>query len=158
LARDFLASPARDDEEAVARTVIAIQTDQALTIVFIGAGLLIGLAALNAMIAAIFAARDSARSHAILRAVGATPRQTVISFVVAQFGASLLGCAAGIPLGVLLFNTVVSNNVKDMATITLPASDYVAVAIATPLLYLVIAIVPATRLARRRVAPALVYE
>jgi ABC-type antimicrobial peptide transport system permease subunit len=110
------------------------------------------------MIAAIFAARDSARSHAILRAVGATPRQTVISFVVAQFGASLLGCAAGIPLGVLLFNTVVSNNVKDMATIALPASVYVSVAVAVPLLYLVVAIIPAARLARRRVAPLLVYE
>ena len=78
------------------------------------------------------------------------------SFVVAQFGASLLGCAAGIPLGVLLFNTVVSNNVKDMATISLPASVYVAVA--APLLYLLAGIVPAVRLARRRVAPMLTYE
>ena len=80
------------------------------------------------------------------------------SFVVAQFGASLLGCAAGIPLGVLLFNTVVSNNVKDMATISLPASFYVAVAVAAPLLYLLAGIVPAVRLARRRVAPMLTYE
>jgi len=80
----------------------------------------------------------------------------VTSFVVAQFGASLLGCAAGIPLGVLLFNTVVSNNVKDMATISLPASVYVAVA--APLLYLLAGIVPAVRLARRRVAPMLTYE
>ncbi len=158
LVRDYLASPARDDGEAVARSVIAIQTDQVLTIVLIGAGLLIGLAAVNAMIAAIFAARDSARGHAILRAVGATPRQTVISFVVAQFGASLLGCAAGIPLGVLLFNTVISNNVKDRATITLPASIYVAVAVATLLLYLLVAIVPAARLARRRVAPVLAFD
>jgi F0F1-type ATP synthase membrane subunit c/vacuolar-type H+-ATPase subunit K len=62
LAGDYLASPARDEEEAPTRTVIAIQTDQALTIVFIGAGLLIGLAALHAMIATIFAARDSAGS------------------------------------------------------------------------------------------------
>jgi putative ABC transport system permease protein len=158
LVHDFLASPARNQEEALARTVIAIQADQVLTIVFIGAAVLIGLAALNAMIAAIFAARDSARGHAILRAVGATPRQTVISFAVAQFGASLLGCAAGIPLGVLLFNTVVSNNVKDMATISLPASVYVAVAVAVPLLYLLVAIVPAARLARRRVAPVLIHE
>jgi putative ABC transport system permease protein len=158
LVRDYLASPARDQEQALARSVIAIQIDQVLTIVFIGAGLLIGLAALNAMIAAIFAARDSARNHAIMRALGATPRQTVISFVVAQFGASLLGCAAGIPLGVLLFNTVVSSNVKDMPTITLPVSAYVAVAVVAPLLYLLVAIVPAARLARRRVAPVLVYE
>ncbi|GIH02714.1 hypothetical protein Rhe02_07810 [Rhizocola hellebori] len=158
LAHDFLASPAQDAEEALARKVRAIQTGQVLTVVLVGAGILIGLAAINAMIAAIFAARDNARSHAILRSVGATPWQTVTSFVVAQFGASLLGCAAGIPLGVLLFNTVVGSNVKDTATITLPASVYVAVAVAAPLLYLLTAIVPAARLARRRVAPALAPE
>jgi ABC-type methionine transport system permease subunit len=78
---------------------------------------------------------------------------------VAQFGASLLGCAAGIPLGVLLFHTVVSNSVKDTATtISLPTSTYVAVAVAAPLLYLLVAIVPAARLARRRAATVLAYE
>ena len=99
-----------------------------------------------------------AEARTILRAVGATPGQTVTSFVVAQFGASLLGCAAGIPLGVLLFNTVVSNSVKDHATIALDPSVYAAVGIAAPLLYILVAIAPAVRLARRRVAPALVYE
>jgi ABC-type lipoprotein release transport system permease subunit len=158
LARDFLAGPAGDEEESLVRKVIAIQTDQVLTIVFIGAGLLLGLAALNAMIAAIFAARDSAHNHAILRAVGATPRQTVISFAVAQFGASMLGCAAGIPLGVLLFNTIVSDNVKGTTTITLPTSTYAAVAAAVPLLYLLVAAVPAARLARQRVVSVLGHE
>jgi putative ABC transport system permease protein len=157
MVRDYLASPARD-EEALVRTVIAIQADQVLTIVFTGAGLLLVLAALNAMITAIFATRDSARNHAILRAVGATPLQTVTSFVVAQFGASLLGCAAGIPLGAFLFNTVIGRNVKDLTTITLPWSAYVAVAVGAQLLYLLAAIVPAARLARRRVAPVVVYE
>jgi putative ABC transport system permease protein len=155
LARDYQASPARNEGETLAKRIMAIEIEQVLTIVFIGAALLIGLAALNAMIAAIFAARDSARGHAILRAMGATPRQTVTSFVVAQFGASLLGCAIGIPLGVLLFNTVVGNSVKDEATIALPASVYIAIALTAPLLYLLIAIAPAARLARRRVASAL---
>jgi ABC-type methionine transport system permease subunit len=82
----------------------------------------------------------------------------VISFVVAQVGASLVGCAAGIPLGVLLFNTVISHNVKDMATINLPASVYATVAVAVPLLYLLVVIFPATWLARRPVARVLTYE
>jgi len=155
LAQDYQASPARNEGEALAKRVMAIEIEQVLNIVLIGAAVLIGLAALNAMIAAVFAARDSARGHAILRAIGATPRQTVTSFVVAQCGASLLGCAIGIPLGVLLFNTVVSNSVKDEATIALPASAYVAIALGVPLLYLLIAIVPAAQLARRRVSPGL---
>src|SRR5262249_19075727 len=107
---------------------------------------------------AIFAARDNARGHAILRAVGATPRQTVISFVVAQIGAGLLGCAVGIPLGVLLYNSTVTGSAKDLPTMALPALTYVLVSFAVPLLYLMVVIVPAARLARGPAAGALTYE
>jgi ABC-type lipoprotein release transport system permease subunit len=154
--QNFLDNPALSEAEALARTGIAAMIDQLLAIVFVGAGLLVALAALNAMVVAIFAARDNARNHAILRAVGATPRQTIISFVVAQLGASLMGCAAGIPLGVLLFNSVNGDSAKDLGTIALPASVFVAVAV--PLLYLLAVIVPAARLARRPVAGVLGYE
>jgi ABC-type lipoprotein release transport system permease subunit len=64
------------------------------------------LAAINVIVVAVFAARDNARNHAVFRAVGATPRQTVASFVLAQLGPCLLACAVGIPLGVLLFSAV----------------------------------------------------
>ncbi|HZM83684.1 MAG TPA: FtsX-like permease family protein [Candidatus Limnocylindrales bacterium] len=156
--RDFLASQAMDEEEAVVRAANAMLIDQAVAILFIGAGLLVALAAVNAMIVAIFAARDAARNHAILRAVGATPRQTVISFVVAQLGAGLLGCAVGIPLGVLLYNSTVTGSAKDLPTMALPALTYVVVGLAVPLLYLMAIIVPAARLARRPAAGALTYE
>ena len=121
--------------------------------------ILVALATLNAVIVAIFAARDGGRNHAILRSVGATPRQTVISFVVAQSGASLLGCAIGIPLGVILYNAATATGgEKQVPTIALHTSAYVLVAMATLLLYLLAVIVPAARLARRPVARVLTYE
>jgi putative ABC transport system permease protein len=55
------------------------------------AGLLLVLATINALIVAALAARDSARNHATLRAVGATPRQTTATLVVSQMG--------GVPTG-----------------------------------------------------------
>lgn len=154
----FLHSQSIDEEDALVRAANATLIDHVLGIFFVGAGLLLALAALNAMIVAIFAARDNARNHAILRAVGATPRQTVVSFVVAQLGAGLLGCAAGIVLGVLLYNSTVAGSARDLPALALPAFTYVVVGLAVPLLYLMVVIVPATRLARRPAAGALTYE
>jgi putative ABC transport system permease protein len=156
--QNFLGTAASDEEQTLARLGNEILFDQVLAAIFVGAGLLVALAALNAMVVAIFAAHDNARNHAILRAIGATPRQTVISFVVAQLGASLLGCAAGIPLGILVFNSVNGKSDKDLGTIALPASVYIVVAVAAPLLYLMIVAVPAARLARRPAAEALTFE
>jgi ABC-type lipoprotein release transport system permease subunit len=156
--RNFETSPAINEQEALARRGLAILIDQVLAAVFAGAGLVLALAALNAVVVAIFAARDNAGNHAIMRAVGATPRQTVISFVAAQLCASLLACAVGIPLGVLVFNLVGGGEDKGLGTIALPAWVYVLVAVAVPLVYLMIVMVPATVFARRPVAGVLTYE
>ncbi len=142
----------------MSRTVNAIVVDQVLDMVLAGVVLLLGLAALNALIVAIFAARDGARNHAILRSVGATPRQTVISFAVAQSGASLLGCAIGIPLGITMYNAATTIGQKEAPTIALHPWVYILVAVAVPLLYLMIVIFPAAWLARRPVAGVLTYE
>ena len=77
--------------------------DEIRVIVLGTAGLLLVLATVNALIVASFAARDSARNHATLRAVGATPRQTVATLVVSQLGACLLAVALGLPLGLGLW-------------------------------------------------------
>jgi ABC-type lipoprotein release transport system permease subunit len=61
--------------------------------------LLLVLATVNAFVIAAFAARDSARNHAVLRALGATPRQTTTALIVSQLGASAIAVACGIPLG-----------------------------------------------------------
>jgi putative ABC transport system permease protein len=43
--------------------------------VAVGTTVLIAIAMVNTIIVAVFAARDTARNHAILRTIGATPRQ-----------------------------------------------------------------------------------
>ena len=105
-------------------------------------------------VAAIFAAHESARNQAILRALGATPRQTVIAFAVAQLSACLLACALGIPLGLALFNSVAG----DLGSAQLSARTYAAVAAVALLLYAVAVAAPARLLAKRPVTPLLAYE
>jgi hypothetical protein len=151
----FLAEQPPDEADAPGREVAAQVVDQLVTVVYAGAALLLALAAVNAVVVAVFAARDSARNHAILRAVGATPRQTVVAFVVAQLGGCLLACAAGIPLGVLLFTAVGGD---DLTPIRLSFTTYAAVALAVPVLYTAIVAVPARLLGRRPVTPLLAYE
>ncbi len=128
--------------------------DQFRMILFAGAALLLALAAVNAAVAAIFAAHESARNQAILRALGATPRQTVIAFAVAQLSACLLACALGIPLGLALFNSVAG----DLGSAQLSARTYAAVAAVALLLYAVAVAAPARLLAKRPVTPLLAYE
>jgi putative ABC transport system permease protein len=76
--------------EALSAGAVDSLYEQVRTIVLGTAGLLLVLATINALIIAALAARDSARNHATLRAVGATPRQTTATLVVSQLGASLL--------------------------------------------------------------------
>lgn len=111
--------------------------------------------AVGQLVLLVFAARDSACNHAILRSVGATPRQTVVAFLVAQLGGCLLACAAGIPLGVLLFTLLGGD---DLNPIRLPATTYAAMAVAVPSLYAAIVAVPAIVLGRRPITPLLTYE
>jgi len=152
-ARRFLASPLF--AEAGDRAVNRLLFDQLLTIVFAAAALLVALAVINAFVVAVFAARDSARHHAILRTLGATPRQTVTSFVVTQLAACLIACATGIPLGVLLFATAAGD---DLNPVDLPLWTYAVVAVGALATYLVTVIGPARILARSPVTTQLTYE
>src|SRR5262249_16770069 len=89
-----------------------------------------------------------ARNHAMLRAVGATPRQTVVSLVVSQFGACVLAVAAGIPLGLGLWQLIDGG---DLPPVSVPDSALALVAVAVPLGF-----PPAVRLpaSRPRAPPA----
>ncbi|GAA4445473.1 FtsX-like permease family protein [Phytohabitans houttuyneae] len=151
----FMAEQTPDEVEAPGGELVAEVVDRIVTVVYAGAGLLLALAAINAVVVAVFAARDSARNHAVLRTVGATPRQTVAAFVVAQLGGCLLACAAGIPLGVLIFNGTLDS---DLTPIRLPLSTYAAVALGVPLVYAAIVAVPAVLFGRRPVTPLLSYQ
>jgi putative ABC transport system permease protein len=127
---------------------------QILVLVVVAIAVLITIAMVNTVVVAIFAAHDSARGHAILRTLGATPRQTVLSFMIAQLTASLIACAFGLPLGIALFDIFATG----LAPARLSALTYVLVAVGTQVLYALIVITPARLLAARPVTPLLTYE
>jgi putative ABC transport system permease protein len=119
------------------------------------AGLLLVLGTINAFIVAAFAARDSARNHAAMRAIGATPRQTVSALIVSQLGACVWAVAAGIPLGLGLWSLMEGG---DLPRVSISGVSLALLAIAVPLAFAAIVSVPARMLARRPVAPLLTYE
>src|SRR5215475_5916058 len=128
---------------------------QVQLIVLATAVVLVVLGVINAVIVAAFAARDSARNHATLRAIGATPRQTVVSLVVSQLGACVLAIAVGIPLGLGVWRLIDNG---DIPAVSVPVIDLVLVAIATALIFTAAVSLPAWRLAQRPVATGLAYE
>jgi hypothetical protein len=84
---------------AASDAAVVVLYDQIRGVIFGTDGLLLVLAAINAWIVATLAARAAARNQAVLRAVGATPRQTVTALVVSQLVACAIAVVAGIPLG-----------------------------------------------------------
>ena len=130
---DLLSLRPAEPGHAASDAAVAVLYDQIRAVIFATAGLLLALATINAIIVATFAARDAARNHAVLRAVGATPRQTVIALVVSQLGA----CAVAVGVW---------------------TSSLLLVAVAVPVAFAAIVSVPARLLARQPVAPLLTYE
>lgn len=141
--------------DAVLRAGDEALQNQLLTVVLAAAALLLVLAGINTVVVAVFAARDSARNHAIQRALGATPRQTVTAFVIAQLWTCVLACAVGIPLGIAVFNAAAG---QDLAPVRLPVYDYLVVVVAALVLYALAVSAPARLLATRPVTPLLAYE
>ena len=140
---------------AASDAAVEILYDQIRAIILGTAGLLLVLATVNAWIVAVFAARDAARNQAVLRAVGATPRQTVIALIVSQLGACAIAVVAGIPLGLGLWSLMEGG---DLPEVSVSAMSLVLLAAAVPVVFAVIVSVPARLLARQPVAPLLAYE
>jgi putative ABC transport system permease protein len=140
---------------AASEAAVAALYDQIRAVILGTAGLLLVLATVNAWIVATFAARDAARNQAVLRAVGATPRQTVITLIVSQLSACAIAVAAGIPLGLGLWSLMEGG---DLPEVRVSAASLVLVAAAVPAVFAAIVSVPARLLARRPVAPLLAYE
>ena len=140
---------------ALSGNAVGALYDQIQVIVLATAGLLVVLGIINAVIVASFAARDSARNHAMLRAIGATPRQTVVSLVVSQLGACVLAIVVGIPLGLGVWRLIDNG---DLPEVSVPVTDLAVVAIAIALIFAAAVSLPAWRLAQRSVTTALAYE
>lgn len=140
---------------AASDAAVAILYEQIRAIILGTAGLLLVLGTINALIVATFAARDAARNHAVLRAVGATPRQTVIALIVSQLGASAISVVIGIPLGLGLWSLMEGG---DLPRVSVPATSLLLLAVAVPLAFAAIVSFPASLIARKPVAPLLTYE
>jgi putative ABC transport system permease protein len=140
---------------AASDAAVAILYDQVRAVILATAGLLLVLATINAIIVATFAARDAASNHAVLRAVGATPRQTVTALVVSQLGACAIAVVVGIPLGLGLWSLMEGG---DLPRVRVSTPALVLLAAAVPVVFAAIVSVPARLLARRPVAPLLTYE
>ena len=124
--------------------------------IVLGTALLLAvLGSINAFIVASFAARDGARSHAAIRAVGGTPRQTVISLIVSQLGACALAVVLGIPLGLGLWSLMEGGDLPETGV---SGTALFLVAMVVPIVFAAVVSVPARRLASRPVAPLLAYE
>ncbi|MGH9232333.1 MAG: FtsX-like permease family protein [Acidimicrobiales bacterium] len=147
-------TPAEPGHAASATATDALYA-QVRSIVVATAVLLLVLATVNAFVVAAFAARDTARNHAVLRAVGATPRQTTTALIVSQLGASAIAVALGIPLGLGLWGLMEGG---DLPAVTPPAPALVALGAAVPIVFAAIVAVPARLMARRPVAPVLAHE
>jgi putative ABC transport system permease protein len=141
--------------EALSAGAVDHLYEQVRTIVLCTAGLLLVLATINALIIAALAARDSARNHATLRAVGATPRQTTATLVVSQMGACLLAVTLGLPLGLGLWSVMDGG---DLPPVPVPATTLLAIAAVVPLGFAALVTLPALRWARQPPARALAYE
>ena len=146
--------PAEPGGAAVANPTEALYA-QIRTVVIATATLLLVLACVNAFVVASFAARDSARNHAVLRAVGATPRQTTVALVVSQLGASAVAVVVGIPLGLGLWGVMDGG---DLPPVPVPAGSLVLLAVAVPIGFAALVTLPAHRLAHRPIAPVLAPE
>jgi putative ABC transport system permease protein len=141
--------------QATSDAAVTILYDQIRAIILGTAGLLLALATINAFIVVTFAARDAARNHAVLRALGGTPRQTVATLIVSQLGACAIALVAGIPLGLGLWSLMDGG---DLPPASVSADSLLFLAVAVPLVFTAIVSIPARLLARQPVAPLLTYE
>jgi putative ABC transport system permease protein len=148
---DLLTLRSSEAGQAASDAAVTILYDQIRAIILGTGGLLLALATINAFIVATFAARN----HAVLRAVGATPRQTVATLIVSQLGACAIALVPGIPLGLGLWSLMDGG---DLPPSGVSALSLLLLAVAVPVVFTAIVSVPARLLARQPVAPLLTYE
>ena len=152
---DLLALRFAEHPDALSGAAVDALYKQVRAIILGTAGLLLALGTINAFIVAAFAARDGARNHAVMRAMGATPRQTAATLIVSQLGACALAVGVGIPLGLGLWQLMAGG---DLPRVEVSWTALLALMAAVPVAFAGIVSIPARWLARRPIAPQLVYE
>jgi putative ABC transport system permease protein len=127
---------------------------------------LVAIAAAGVFNTVLLNTREKARDIAILKAIGMTPRQTVVSVLSSVLLLGALGAAAGIPAGIVLHHQILRNMAQIASRTELPTSFYSVFSLAVLGLMLIAGValallgglLPARWAARSRVAPVLHAE
>lgn len=125
-------------DPALVRFLDTAADDRLRSLVYVFTAVFVLLAVLNLGIVGAFFARDQVRNHALLRAIGFTRRQTVLSVATGQAFSSAVGALVGIPLGMLAFqfsyaaaNGETAGAISPPATWLIPVPVVAAVVAAT---------------------------
>jgi hypothetical protein len=135
--------------------------DQLRAVVDLFTAVFVILAAVNLVLVAIYAARDTAHNHAVLRALGFTPNQTASTLITTQMVTAIPATLAGAPAGLLLFHVVyqaAADGQSDNGPSNPPAAWLAILVVATVALAGLLAAIPANALARRPIAPTLTTD
>ncbi len=146
-------------DAALVEALDALADQRLRSLVYLFTAVFALLAALNLTVVATFLARDQAGNHAVLRAVGFTRRQTVVSLAVPHAAVAAAGAVVGIPVGLLVFRLSyqAANGGADGAAVP-PAAWLLLVPLAAAAAGAVLAALPARLLARSPVAVRLSGE
>ena len=130
-------------------------------LVYLFAVMFVILGAINLLFVAAFTARDTRHNHAVLRAIGFTPSQSVRSLVTTQLVTAAPATLAGIPIGLLLFHAVYTasaNGQSDTGPANPPAIWFAGLVLIVTATIGLLSAAPAATLARHSIAPALTTD
>ncbi len=91
------------NQQQVAAVGGATVADRVTHLVFLLSAVLVALAAINAIFSTWATVIDAQRTTALVKALGATPRQVTAGLATAQLGPALLAALLGIPIGLALY-------------------------------------------------------
>jgi putative ABC transport system permease protein len=128
-----------------------LRLDQVTSVISV---MLIILAVVNAIFIAWAMALDARHSSALVRALGATPRQVGTGLAMAQMFPALAGALVGIPGGIGIYDAAKNGG----STTVPPAWWFVAMVLGTVAVVAVLTVIPARINARRPVAEILQAE
>ena len=121
--------------------------------------LIAGVSVLNAM---LLSTRERFREFGVMKAIGATPRQTLAAVITSAGALALLAVVVGIPLGLWLANAGLNTIARSMGIVDVAVGvNWPALALLAPVTLLVAALgayLPARGVARISVGDALRYE
>jgi FtsX-like permease family len=130
-------------------------------LVYLFAVMFVILGAINLLFVAAFSARDTRHNHAVLRAIGFTPSQSVRSLVTTQLVTAAPATLAGIPIGLLLFHAVYAasaNGQSDTGPANPPAIWFAGLVLIVTATIGLLSAAPAAALAQHTIAPALTTD